>query len=85
MILQEIFNNQFEILIPEFFLTTILLILLLFGVFYKKNEINQKFLIIKNLNTIIIYLLFILLILLFNINNISGTLINSLLIIDNLI
>ena len=84
MILQEIFNNQFEILIPEFFLTTILLILLLFGVFYKKNEINQKFLIIKNLNTIIIYLLFILLILLFNINNISGTLINSLLIIDNL-
>ena len=29
MILQEIFNNNFEILIPEFFLTTILLILLL--------------------------------------------------------
>ena len=40
MILQEIFNNNFELLIPEFFLTTFLLILLLFGVFYKKNKNN---------------------------------------------
>jgi hypothetical protein len=38
MILQEIFNNNFELLIPEFFLTTVLLFLLLFGVFYKKNK-----------------------------------------------
>lgn len=83
MILQEIFNNNFEILIPEFFLTTILLILLLFGVFYKNNQNNQKILIIKNLNTIIIYLLVILLILTFNIYNISNNVMNGVLIINN--
>ncbi len=84
MILQEIFNNNFEILIPEFFLTTVLLFLLLFGVFYKKNKNNQKILINKNLNTIIIYLLFILLILTLNIQNISNTCMNGVLIIDHL-
>lgn len=84
MILQEIFNNNFEILIPEFFLTTILLILLLFGIFYKKNQNNQKILINKNLNTIIIYLLLILLVLTLNIQNISNTVMNGVLIIDNL-
>jgi NADH-quinone oxidoreductase subunit N len=83
MILQEIFNNNFEILIPEFFLTTILLILLLFGVFYKTNQNNQKILIIKNLNTIIIYLLLILLILTANIPNISNNLMNGVLIVNN--
>ena len=83
MILQEIFNTNFEILIPEFFLTTILLILLLFGIFYKKNENNQKILIIKNLNTIIIYLLLILLILTYNIQNISITLMNGVLFVNN--
>nr|YP_003734840.1 NADH dehydrogenase subunit 2 [Globisporangium ultimum]ACZ43875.1 NADH dehydrogenase subunit 2 [Globisporangium ultimum]ACZ44457.1 NADH dehydrogenase subunit 2 [Globisporangium ultimum] len=83
MILQEIFNNNFEILIPEFFLTTILLILLLFGVFYKNNQNNQKILIIKNLNTIIIYLLLILLILTSNIYNISNNVMNGVLVINN--
>lgn len=83
MILQEIFNNNFETLIPEFFLTTILLILLLFGVFYKNNQNNNKILITKNLNTIIIYLLIILLILTFNINNISNNVMNGVLIINN--
>lgn len=83
MILQEIFNNNFEFLIPEFFLTTILLILLLFGVFYKKSQNNKKILIIKNLNTIIIYLLLIILILTYNIENVSITIMNGVLIINN--
>lgn len=85
MILQEIFSNNFEILIPEFFLTTFLLFLLLYGIFFKKNEKNQKILINKNLNTIIIYLLFILLILTFNLyDNIFKTIMNGVLFINNL-
>lgn len=83
MIFQEIFYNNFELIIPEFFLTTILLILLLFGVFYKKNQNIQKILIIKNITTIIIYLLLILLILTLNITNISNNLLNGVLIINN--
>lgn len=83
MIFQEIFYNNFELIIPEFFLTTILLILLLFGVFYKKNQNIQKILIIKNITTIIIYLLLILLILTLNITNISSNLLNGVLIINN--
>jgi hypothetical protein len=44
MIFQELFNNNFEIIIPDF-LTTILLILLLFGVFYKtKSKYSKKLL-----------------------------------------
>ena len=83
MLLQEIFNNNFEILIPEFFLTTFLLFLLIYGIFFKKNHNNQKILINKNLNTIIIYLLFILLILISNIHfNILNTVMNGVLIID---
>nr|YP_009729738.1 NADH dehydrogenase subunit 2 [Plasmopara viticola]QHW07477.1 NADH dehydrogenase subunit 2 [Plasmopara viticola] len=83
MIFQEIFNNNFEIIIPEFFLTTILLILLLFGVFYQKNQNIQKILIIKNVTTIIIYLLLILLILTLNTMNISNNILNGVLIINN--
>lgn len=83
MLFQEIFNNNFEMIIPEFFLTTILLILLLFGVFYKKNQNTQKILIMKNITTIIIYLLLILLILTLNITNISNTVLNGLLIIND--
>ena len=83
MIFQEIFFNNFEIIIPEFFLTTIFLLLLLFGVFYKKNQKNQKILIMKNITTIIIYLLLILLILTLNISNISNNILNGLLVINN--
>jgi NADH-quinone oxidoreductase subunit N len=83
MLLQEIFNNHFELLIPEFFLTTILFILLLFGVFYKGDYNNHKILIIKNLNTIIIYLLLIILILTYNVENFSTTPMNGVLIINN--
>nr|YP_009547891.1 NADH dehydrogenase subunit 2 [Bremia lactucae]AZL92943.1 NADH dehydrogenase subunit 2 [Bremia lactucae] len=83
MIFQEIFYNNFEIIIPEFFLTTILLILLLFGVFYKKNQSIQKILIIKNITTIIIYLLLILLILTYNINNVHTNILNGVLIVNN--
>lgn len=83
MILQELFYNNFEILIPEFFLTTILLFLILYGVFYKNIKNNKKILIIKNLNTIIIYLLLILLILLINIENISINTLNGALFINN--
>ena len=83
MIFQEIFYNNFELIIPEFFLTTILLILLLFGVFYKKNQNIQKILIIKNITTIIIYLLLILLILTLNIPNISNNLLNGVLLVNN--
>ena len=84
MILQEIFNNNLEILIPEFFLTTLLLFLLLFGIFFKVNQNNQKILINKNLNTIIVYFLLILLLLTLNIPNLSNTTMNGVLIIDNL-
>lgn len=80
MFLNKIFNNNFEFLIPEFFLITFLLLLLLFCVFYKKNK---NFLIINTLNTITIYLLLIVLILLFNIQNYSCILINGLFLINN--
>ena len=83
MIFNELFNNNFELIIPEFFLTTILLILLLYGVFYEKNQNTHKILIIKNITTIIIYLLLILLILVLNITNISNNILNGLLIINN--
>ena len=83
MFFEEIFKNNFEFLLPEFFLTTILLILLLFGVFYKNDQKNQDILILKNLNTIIIYLLSIILILILNIQNCSVSLVNGLLIINN--
>ena len=80
MILQEIFYNNFEILIPEFFITLIILILLLFGTFYKTIN-NKKILIIKIINNLIIFLLFITLLLMFNIQNIS---MNGTLFCDNL-
>nr|YP_010394040.1 NADH dehydrogenase subunit 2 [Peronospora belbahrii]DAZ88048.1 TPA_asm: NADH dehydrogenase subunit 2 [Peronospora belbahrii] len=83
MIFQEIFKNNFELIIPEFFLTTIFLILLLYGIFYKKNQNNEKILIFKNITTIIIYLLLILLILTLNITNISNPILNGVLIINN--
>nr|YP_009327226.1 NADH dehydrogenase subunit 2 [Aphanomyces astaci]AOQ30600.1 NADH dehydrogenase subunit 2 [Aphanomyces astaci] len=84
MILQEIFYNNFEILIPEFFITLIILIFLLFGTFYK-NQNNKKILITKILNNLIIFLLFITLLLIFNIHNTSNTLMNGTLYSDNLI
>jgi NADH-quinone oxidoreductase subunit N len=83
MFLQEIFNNNFEILIPEFFLITILLSLLLFGVFYKNDKNYEKILITKTINSIIIYMLFILLILTLNIDNISNNIMNGVLVINN--
>lgn len=83
MIFQELFNNNFEVIIPEFFLTTILLTLLLFGVFYQKNQNMQKILVIKNITTIIIYLLSILFLLTLNVTPISTTILNGVLIINN--
>ena len=83
MILQEIFYNNFEILIPEFFITLIILTLLLFGTFYKTIN-NKKILIVKIINNLIIFLLFITLLLMFNIQNISITLMNGTLFCDNL-
>lgn len=82
MILYETFNNHLEAVLPEFFLTTILLVLLLYGVFYKYTVNSQKIIIIKNINTIIIYLLLILFILTFNnsefqLNLFNGVLINN--------
>ena len=81
MSLQNIFINNFELIIPEFFLITILLTLLLYGVFYKKKK-NQIFLIIKNINTIIMYFLLIILLLIINIPNISLSLLNGILVIN---
>lgn len=83
MILQEIFYNNFEILIPEFFITLIILFLLLFGTFFKTLD-NKKILIVKILNNLIIFLLFITLLLMFNIQNISIILMNGTLFSDNL-
>jgi NADH-quinone oxidoreductase subunit N len=85
MILHEIFNNNFELFIPEFILTIFLFILLLFGVFFKKNQNYKKILIIKNINTIIIYLLLITLILVINTQPSFSTIhLNGVLIINNL-
>ena len=67
MIFQEIYRNNLEIFIPEFFITTIFLTLLLFGTFYEKTKNNESVLIIRTLNRLIIYLLLITLLLTFNI------------------
>jgi NADH-quinone oxidoreductase subunit N len=83
MILQSLFYNNFELLIPEFFITLIILFLLLFGTFFKKFN-NKKILIIKIINNLIIFLLLITLLLMFNIQNISITLMNGTLFMDNL-
>lgn len=83
MILQSIFYNNFELLIPEFFITLIILFFLLFGTFYKNSD-NKKILIIKIINNLIIFLLLITILLMFNIPNISMTLMNGVLFIDNL-
>lgn len=83
MILQSIFYNNFELLIPEFFITLIILFFLLFGTFYK-NFNNKKILIIKILNNLIIFLLSLTLLLMFNTQNITVTLMNGALYIDNL-
>ena len=83
MILQSIFYNNFELLIPEFFITLIILFFLLFGTFYK-NINNKKILIIKTINNLIIFLLLFTLLLMFNTQNISMTLMNGALFIDNL-
>lgn len=83
MILQEIFYNNFEILIPEFFITLIILTFLLFGTFYKKIN-NKNILITKLLNNLMIYILLIIILLIFNIHNTSITLMNGTLYCDNL-
>jgi NADH-quinone oxidoreductase subunit N len=83
MILYEIFSNHLVYLIPEFFLATILLVLLLYGVFYKNINFTQKVSIIKNMNAIIIYLLFFSLLLTFNFETISTTLLNGVFIVTN--
>ncbi|KDO15675.1 NADH dehydrogenase subunit 2 (mitochondrion) [Saprolegnia parasitica CBS 223.65] len=83
MILQSIFYNNFELLIPEFFITLIILSFLLFGTFYKNID-NKKILIIKTINNLIIFLLLFTLLLMFNTQNISMTLMNGALFIDNL-
>ena len=82
MILYEIFTNHLVYLLPEFFLTTILLFLLLYGVFYK-NINNQKILIIKNTNTILIYLLILSLLLTINFETMFSTLLNGVFFINN--
>ena len=82
MTIQTIFNNNFEFLIPEFFLIFFILILLLYGVFF--NIYNKKFLLItKNLNIIIMYFLLLLLILIFNIEIKKTTLLNGILFISS--
>lgn len=83
MIFQEIFNNQLEFLFPEFFLTIIFLVLLLFGVFFSKNQNFQEILILKNITSIIIYLLLILFLLTVNIPNITHTVLNGVFVITN--
>lgn len=73
-----IFYNNFEFLFPEFFLITFLLIILLFGIFYNNN------IIIKNINSITIYLLICLLILfLYTPDFININLMNGIIIINN--
>jgi NADH-quinone oxidoreductase subunit N len=83
MILQENFYNNFEVLIPEFFLILLILTFLLFGTFFRFFN-NRKILITKVLNKLIIFCLFIMLILILNIKDISVTLMNGALFCDNL-
>lgn len=82
MIFKNIYINNLEYVIPEFFLTTSLLILLLFGVFFKQKN-NKLFLITKNINTLTMYLLVILFFLIFNIENCSINVLNNVLLINN--
>jgi NADH-quinone oxidoreductase subunit N len=82
MIFTNIYSNTLEFLVPEIFLTTSLLILLLFGVFFKQHN-NKYIYIIDNINTITMYLLVILFLLIFNMENLSILVLNNLLLINN--
>ena len=82
MLFTNIYSNTLEFLVPEIFLTTSLLILLLFGVFFKQQN-NKYIYIIDNINTITMYLLVILFLLIFNMENLSMLVLNNLLLINN--
>ena len=82
MTIQTIFINNFEFLIPEFFLIIFILLLLLYGVFF--NIYNNKILLItKNINKIIMYFLLLLLLLILNIETKTITLLNGILFISH--
>lgn len=82
MFLYDLFQNNFEILTSEFFITLLILFLLLFCVILVNTTKNLKMVLIDILNNLIIYFLIITLILNINkpISNI--TLLNGILIYD---
>ena len=84
MFLQEIFTNNFEIIIPEFYITLIILVSILFGTFFIKIESTKKHNIIKTLLYFIIYLLILDTILLINVFTPIMNVSNGVLIFDEM-
>jgi NADH-quinone oxidoreductase subunit N len=82
MLLQEIFTNQFEILLPEIYLSFIILISILYGSILTLKRGNP--LISLTLNDILIILLFFLLLLVLNISIPSKNVLNGTFIIDDI-
>ena len=84
MFLYELFQNNFEILTSEFFITLLILILLLFCVIVINTKKYSKTVLINSLNNLLIYFLIFSLILNINKPNFSITLLNGTLIFDKL-
>ena len=82
MFLYELFQNNFEILTSEFFLTLIILSLLLFGVILVNTNRNMKIIPIFLLNNVIIYFLIFTLLLIYNKPSKIMTFLNGVLIHD---
>lgn len=82
MLLQEIFTNNFELILPEIYLSLILLISIFYGSILTLKRGNP--LISLTLNNILIILLFFLLILTLNTTLFNKSVLNGTFIIDNL-
>lgn len=85
MFLQNSFINNFEIIIPEFYISLIILISILYGVFLIVRYKNEKKYILLSLINILSFFLVLVLILVLNINiNYSVTLLKGIFIFDEL-
>lgn len=82
MFLYELFQNNFEILTSEFFITLLILILLLFCVSLANTTNTSKVIPIRILNDVIIYFLIFALILIFNKPIPTATVLNGVMILD---
>lgn len=84
MFLYELFQTDFQILVPQFFITLLILILLLFCVFLTNTIKTFKIINKKILNPLIIYFLFYTVILIWNTPITSKSLLNGVLVFDQL-